>query len=304
VKLKCLIPVAPVLAVSSLAFIPFTSASSETGDATIVETPQPHWSHLPIWGVEAEARGHQLPLPFGIGVNYYHEKQPFNINDLEVSIGGRDPVSVKDFAVIDQVDTAQSSVTTRIDAWIFPFLSLYGVVGYTSGEMNGAVGLPGIPILGIPSQMLPLSIAYEGPTYGGGGTLAGGFKVSEWRALTAFTVVDANYTITDLDFTDERLFTDTKATALVISTRLGLRARISERMHAGIWAGAMYQGVSEFLVGRNADNSFAFLVVQGPVSPWNAVVGGRLEVGRHLDFMIEGGIGTRLSILGGLTFRF
>ena len=27
-----------------------------------------HWSGLPIWGAEAEAKGYQLPLPFGIGV--------------------------------------------------------------------------------------------------------------------------------------------------------------------------------------------------------------------------------------------
>jgi hypothetical protein len=41
------------------------------GSPSRAEMPQPHWSRLPIWGVEAEARGHQIPLPFGIGINYY-----------------------------------------------------------------------------------------------------------------------------------------------------------------------------------------------------------------------------------------
>lgn len=270
----------------------------------MAEKPKPHWSGLPIWGVEAAERGFQLPLPFGLGVNYYHEDQPFDIKDLQVSIGSGDPVPVQNFAEIDRVNTTQSCLNTRLDAWIFPFLNLYGIVGYTTGEMNGTIGLPGIPILGIPAQTLPLAIAYEGPTYGGGGTLAGGFEVSDVGSLTAFLVADANYTVTELSFTDERLFTDTQATALVISSRLGLRARISERVHFAIWGGAMYQDVSEFLVGRAADGSFAFLVEEIPTAPWNALLGARVELGRHFDLMIEGGIGARSSILGGCTFRF
>jgi hypothetical protein len=265
--------------------------------------PKPHWSHLPIWGVEAEARGYQLPLPLGIGFNFYREQQPFNIKDLQVSRGG-DPVSVKDFATIDRVDTTQWNGIARVDAWVFPFLNIYGLFGKTSGEMTGKVGLPAIPVLGIPAQDLPLNIGYEGPTYGGGATLAGGFKVCKRGDLTLFVVGDANYTLTDLSFTDERLFTDTLAKAFVFSTRMGLRGRISDKLHYGIWGGAMYQNVSEFLVGRAADQSFAFMVVQNPVGPWNALIGGRLEIGRHFDLMLEGGVGTRTSILAGFTIRF
>jgi hypothetical protein len=35
-----------------------------------------HWSGLPIWGAEAEARGYQLPNPFGIGITAYSARQP------------------------------------------------------------------------------------------------------------------------------------------------------------------------------------------------------------------------------------
>jgi len=253
--------------------------------------------------VEAEAKGFQLPLPFGIGLNYYREQQPFNIKDLQVSRGGR-PVSVNDLVQLDRVDTTQHNGIARLDAWLFPFLNVYGLLGYTSGNMQGKVALPAIPRLGIPAQTLPLDISYEGPTYGVGATLAGGFKVIDWRNLTLFAVADANYTRTPLDFTDERLFTDTTAKALVFSTRLGLRARLSEKMHVAVWGGAMFQDVSDSLIGRSADNGFAFLVVQNPVEPWNALVGGRLEIGRHVDMMVEGGIGVRSSIMGGVTFRF
>lgn len=266
--------------------------------------PQPHWSHLPIWGVDAEARGHQIPLPFGIGVNYYREQQPFKIKDLQVGIVGRPPESVTNFVQIDQVDTTQQAVTARFDVWVFPFVSVYGIAGYTSGRMTGAVDLPAVPILDIPAQRLPISLSYEGPTYGGGVTLAGGFKVSEWHNLTAFMVADTNYTITPLSFKHETLFTDTKMTTLVFSSRVGLRGAVTSSTHAALWAGAMYEGISETVAGQSSTSSLEFLVKQSPVAPWNAVIGGRFEAGRHVDILVEGGIGTRSSFLAAITFRF
>ena len=278
------------------------AADLNTVDAP--ETPKPHWSHLPIWGTSAAERGFELPLPFGVGVNYYLERQPFEIGDLQVALLGGDPIPVQDFATIEQVTTTQSSLTTRIDAWLFPFLNLYGILGYTSGEMDGKVELPRIPILLPNGGELPLLIGYEGPTFGGGVTLGGGVPLNQTKTTTLFGVVDANYTVTDLDFTDEALFTDTQVKAFVFSSRLGIRRKLSKRVHAGVWAGAMYQDVSELLIGRASNQSFAFLVVQKPVQPWNMLIGGRVEIGRHFDVIVEGGIGTRQSILGGVTVRF
>jgi hypothetical protein len=276
----------------------------ETNQVESVEAIKPHWSHLPIWGTAAAERGFQLPLPFGVGVNYYRERQPFDIGDLQIALPGGDPVSISDFATLEQVITTQSALTTRIDAWLFPFLNFYGILGYTDGQMEGTIGLPAIPPLGIPAQDLPLRIGYRGPTFGGGATLAGGAPLNEEKTLTLFVVADANYTVTDLEFTDEALFTDTQVEAFVFSSRVGLRAKLSELFHGGLWVGTMYQDVSEFLIGRAADQSFAFLVVQKPSEPWNLLVGGRLEIGRNFDVIVEGGIGGRESILGGVTFRF
>ena len=61
-----------------------------SGSETIkpsAETPEPHWSHLPIWGAEAEARGHRIPLPFGIGATFYDARQPVNVRDLKLGAG-------------------------------------------------------------------------------------------------------------------------------------------------------------------------------------------------------------------------
>lgn len=267
-----------------------------------------HWSSLPFFGAEAAARGFTLPLPFGIGGTYYREKQPFDITDLKVSLRGSDLVSVTNFAQIGGVEVTQRVATARFDVWLFPFLNVYGILGYMNGKMTGTVSLPEIPIrpptIVVPAQTAPLSIAYEGPMFGAGMTLAGGFEVAEWRKLTAFVVLDANYTYTDLDFVDDDLEAGSAAQALVISPRLGLRAQVSGSVFASGWVGGMYQRVSETLEGKAPTRQLEFVVTQKPTTPWNVLVGGRIELGRHVDLMVEAGLGTRQSILGGLTFRF
>ena len=111
--------------------------------------PAPHWSGLPIWGAEAEARGYQLPLPFGIGVTAYSARQPVNIHDLQLGRNGNPPVSVKNFLQINRVDTSQQNVSAKLDVLVFPFLDVYALLGYTKGTTKGLIQVPGDPILGI-----------------------------------------------------------------------------------------------------------------------------------------------------------
>src|SRR6478735_6079452 len=97
----------------------------------------PHWSGLPIWGAEAEARGYRLPLPFGIGITAFSAKQPVNIQDLQIGRNGLPPVSVKNFLQIDQVDTSQQNVSAKFDVMVFPFLDVYALLGYTKRTTKG-----------------------------------------------------------------------------------------------------------------------------------------------------------------------
>ena len=66
----------------------------------------------------------------------------------------------------------------------------------------------------------------------------------------------------------------------------------------------MNENISETLAGQSTTSSLEFLVKQSPVAPWNALIGGRTEAGKHPDVIVEGGVGTRSSILAGVTFRF
>ena len=169
--------------------------------------------------------------------------------------------------------------------------------------MDGKVFVPGRPPI-LPELTIPLDIDYEGPTYGGGATLAGGFRLPPRPSMTMFVVADGNLTRTDLDFVDDNLESGSEIDAFVFSSRLGVRERINESLNGAVWVGAMYQKVAQDFKGRVKSLNISFKLEQEPQHPWNALIGGRLEAGRHFDFIVEGGFGGRKSILGSLSYRF
>src|SRR6186713_25793 len=137
------------------------SGAAPTSEAA---DPVPHWSGLPIWGAEAEARGYQIPYPFGIGITAYSARQPVNIQDLQLGRNGNDPVSVRNFLQIDKVDTSQQNISAKLDLLLFPFFDVYALLGYTKGTTKGQIQVPGDPILGIiEPRTLQLNAAFNGP---------------------------------------------------------------------------------------------------------------------------------------------
>jgi len=291
-----------LLIASGLLVLSLCSSAAVAADAAI---PAPHWSGLPIWGAEAEARGYQIPLPFGIGITAYTARQPVNIQDLQLGRNGNDPRSVKNFLQINTVDTSQQNVSAKLDVLVFPFLDVYALVGYTTGTTKGLIQVPADPILGlIEPRQLQLNASFNGPTYGGGVTLQGGAKVSEWRDLTAIVVADWNRTKTNLSFENETLIADTKPVAKVFSARVGLHGTAGPSMGAAVWVGAMHQSIQQTVAGSVANTDLQFIVLQSPTQPWNTLIGGLIEFGRNGYVLLEGGVGDRKSMLAAAVYRF
>jgi hypothetical protein len=292
----------PQLIASGLLVLCIVSGGALAGEAA---TPAPHWSGLPIWGPEAEARGYQIPLPFGIGVTAYSARQPVDIQDLRLGFNGKDPVSVKNFLQINTVDTSQKNVSAKFDVLVFPFLDVYALLGYTTGTTKGLIQVPADPILGlIEPRQLQLNASFNGPTYGAGFTLQGGAKISDWRDLTAIVVADWNRTQTKLSFDNETLIADTKPIATVFSARVGLHGTVGPSTGAAIWTGAMHQRIQQTVAGSVANTDLQFAVVQSPQQPWNTLLGGLIEFGKDGYVLLEGGFGTRTSILAAAVYRF
>ena len=138
---------------------------------------QPLVDWLPIWGRDAREKGFDLPLPFGIALTYTYIHQNMVVSDVEIA--GR-PLDV----TIRDAETTTHTGVFRADAWLFPFLNVYGLFGETAGVTKPAVVFPN-------GQVLESEVTYNRFSYGGGMTVAGG-----WKAI--FLTLDANWTTGDI----------------------------------------------------------------------------------------------------------
>jgi hypothetical protein len=278
------------------------------------ESEEETWSSfLPLLADQARERGFDLPRPFGVGFNVMNIWQDYDINSFAAKIDGFG-IPLEGVEVSEAIGTAYS-MDGRIDAWILPFLNVYGVFGYTSGETRAQAtvppstlnALPGIPPgLFTTPLTFPFDIEYEGFTYGGGATLAYGYK---WF----FASLDYNYTETDLDIANSSI------SAHVLTPRVGWNGTV-KGMKGAAWVGAMYQDVTQHLEGTIENFQLPlppppygpgpqnlriqYEAEEEATDPWNMVLGVNLELSRNFNFLIEGGFLGREQLLTALTLRF
>ncbi len=295
---------------------------AEPADLPAPESRQPaaaaSSSLLPLLGDEARKRGYVLPLPFGVSINYMDMRQNINVDSINFT-----GLSLDNAFQIGVGHTRESSKTEtlKLDAWLLPFMNVYGLVGHTEGHSISqiAVGLKGpngkvVPLPGM--QDLDFRLDFKGTTYGMGTTLVGG--VGNW-----FTVLDANYTQTRFDILDGSI------DALTFSPRVGYRFSTPsvDALHlpAGklnLWVGSMYQDVQQEFKGSlsdlsmpspmlqnmvnlaNQDNNGRFDVKQHLQSPWNVLVGAQYELTQNFNITTEFGFAERNSFFIAGEYRF
>ncbi|MBF9526499.1 hypothetical protein [Escherichia coli] len=273
---------------------------------------------FPVWGDEARRRGYDIPEPFGIGYNYMSLRQDIIVDNIAFAMpsGKNLPGGLS----VNAGHTRERSQTHMLkgDIWVFPFMNVYGMYGKTKGTSHTILkggsfklGSVRVPLKFLENQ--PFDLKFEGETYGGGVTLAGGWKHS-------FGTLDINYTGTNLDILDG----DIKA--LVISPRIGYEfifpSLISgeKDMAFQIWSGAMYQDITQRfkgnvsglnlpvgfqqIVDRTGGNDMKFDVRQHISHKWSSIAGVRLEMSRHFSLLSEIGFNHRNSFFISGEFRF
>ncbi|MGO2334410.1 hypothetical protein [Providencia sp.] len=272
---------------------------------------------LPIWGDEARARGYDLPEPFGASYGYMNMRQDIVVD--KIGFSSDKPLGQALLSKIS-VETGHTrekneSHMLKLDTWVFPFMNMYGVYGKTKGTSK--TNITGIYLAGSPDPMwenLPFVLDFEGKTYGGGVTFAGGYN-------QFFGTLDFNYTRTSLDILDGEI------SAFVITPRVGYEF-IFEPLISGqgntkiqIWTGAMYQDITQRFKGDVSklslpeeldffmkDPSFIgnvkFDVEQHLAHKWNNTVGARVELTRNFNVLTEIGFNNRNSFFISGEFRF
>ncbi len=249
------------------------------------------------------AAGHELPLPLGISVNVFFLEQNMEAQSISVDIPPLPlPTGVVQLpaglpAQSAKLESRATSTTAKLDAWLLPFLNVYGVAGYVDGETSAS----GFSVGGLPPQLASLlpnsfSIAYSGPVYGGGITLAAGYN-------RFFASLDANYTESDLDIGDSTI------EAFVISPRVGITADLGS-LSGSFYVGAMYQDVDE---QQNGTVKFPVVGQAVPVGydviseaedKWNYLVGANLKASESWNYGIEVGFSKRTHVMATLNYRF
>jgi hypothetical protein len=251
--------------------------------------------------------GYDLPLPFGMGANFVYMDQGIDIRNLKVDIGDTN-VDISGIRFSD-TNAHDAAATARLDLWLLPFANVSGIFGYINGEAELDVNIPSIfvnlPVIGpVPindPQITNLNIDYNGTTYGGGVTLAGGYK-------NFFGSLDVNYTQSNIDVVDGQIET------LTASPRFGVLVETDAIPGTlAFWVGAMYmdykQTVTDDINIREFDPRLPSVDIDFEIDikneePWNFLFGGQWEITQRWQMMAEGGLGNRRHIILGGFFRF
>jgi hypothetical protein len=246
---------------------------------------QPITDVIPLWGTTLRERGTDLPLPFGLGVTYTYVNQHTAVSHVKVKDRQLD-------LDIPAAKTASHTVVLRSDVWLLPFLNVYGMLGYTNGQTEPRLRLANGTTKG-------RTVSYSRAMYGGGATLAGGYKAY-------FLTLDGNYT-TGAVQTDNGQIGNHEIYSITFTPRAGAIFSAGSWGEGSVWVGGMYmdfkQKVRDSLSvgGRDVD----FSVQIKAKDPWNLLLGGNWQLNKRWSICVElGGVLDRFQATSAAMFRF
>jgi len=251
-----------------------------------------HWSGLPLMSDLARENGIKLPEPFGLTATYFMINRPSRVTKVKAGINNNGLTELPSLA-FDAMAKVQTAVA-RLDAWILPMLDLYVLGGYVwnDSSVDMVLDLPGAP-----DTAFKADGHLEGPVYGAGATLAGGYA-------NYFLLVDFNYNKVVLGGLDEM---DAKL----------LTARVGYRMPSTSWAEEIrfYLATTYWDTARTISgslpfnsgpiNSIQYAVDQEPVDPLTVGGGTNIAFTKNWGFTAEvQGYSKTIYVVGALNFRF
>ncbi len=228
----------------------------------------------------------ELPGTYGIGIDLLNLRQDYAVQSVEIGLPG---LVIPDPSVLD-VTSKVEYIDIKLDAWVFPFLNLFGIVGALEGET--AVDLSAISLPQLPIPLGTIDVEYDGRVFGAGFTAV--YAKDHW-----FTSLTATYTDTSLDGN----FNSSVET-------ISLQPKIGMRHDRGAWwVGATYLNSEEAHTGvidLGIPNlpALPFDVVLESSEEWNVNVGVQVQHNKNLHTLLEVGFSDRTQILTNITWRF
>ena len=226
----------------------------------------------------------QLPRPWGIGLDFYTMDQDYDISDLQFVLPG---VSLGDPSQIEATNEVMH-FDLKADAWLFPFLNVFGLVGQV--DTDTTVDFSKAEIIGLPFDLGKLPFSFDGLVYGGGFTLV--YGSDSW-----FTSVTTAYTTTDISGSLK-----SSVNTLSVQPRIGLI-----RNNWTFWAGGMYLDVDESHKGTIElpfIGDVQFAVDLEARDEWNYSAGVAHYFNDRASLSFEVGFGNRTHTLFNFNVRF
>ena len=270
----------------------------------------------PICGKKKRNEGFNLSYPFGTGIQGMWYQQNYLASNLLV-VDSTGTVTVTADTMIQNTTASEMTLSFRPDIWVFPFLNVYGIFGYTQGKVSPDLTVPAFTMhirdhAVLPNNDIPIDttfeikdkLTYSGPTVGFGLNFIMGFNAF-------FVVIDYNYTET---------YPNDNAGKLVkhsFSPKIGIQMAAKKGEGRGaIWLGGMFMSnkqkfggilnveeispIVAIILGKEADYS-------GDIkntNQWNMLIGGSYFINKHHNLFAEVGFIGRQQVSLGYGFRF
>jgi hypothetical protein len=278
------------------------------------DAPRKWTRKLPFLGQKVVDEGYDLPLPLGFGLTYVNSNQSMLLTDLQVGINGREEEPFT-FVRFDNANARNDTLQLKLDAWLFPFMNVFAMVGKLEGEApmdvvldgNGMLDHLGVTCAGPPSPAcaalqnktftLPIEAPFSGTTYGLGTVLAGGWN--NW-----FVAIPLNITYADMDTTE------TEGLAKTVTPRAGRVLNLENAGNLSLYGGGNYLDAELTVRGQvgvpGTNFTIDYTIEQQNKDKWNLLFGANWDFNKHWSLMTEynGFIGSRETVILSLTSRF
>lgn len=250
------------------------------GDKDTSVTTAKHWDRaLPLYAQNVIDKGYSLPKPYGISIVYTDTYQYMDITGLNVGINGSQKYPI-DFVSFHHNSNDSQSPQLKLDAWLFPFMNVFGSVGKISGTADLGIQFSGDDLVGqlgtdCGGRIKPLVCRLRGkdPLYNVTAELSG----NNYTVGTILATGWHDYFFTlpmSVTYADMRK-NDAEGLIVNITPRIGKVFPFTASQSVALYAGATYNDSTLTLKGTYTYEGVGidYTVDQSNVDKWSGLVG-------------------------------
>jgi hypothetical protein len=228
--------------------------------------------------------------PWGVGLDFFTMDQDYDIKNMKLDVpllGGEidiDPSQVR-------VSNKLQHYDLKLDAWITPFLNVFGLVGRVDADTIVDLGSIAVPGLG---SLPAFPVTYDGTVWGLGANFV--YGTDRW-----FGALNTTWTKSNLsgDF-------DSSVKSFTIQPRLGLIKNQWTMWVGGMWLDTeeKHKGTFDLNIVGAPPIPVSFDVELETMDRWNYAAGVGYIFSPKATISFEYGFGDRTHTLFNFTYRF